>query len=326
MRYDEEKKARIKECLVGHDDKIDEILPYAEAAACRLNDERRPVGSFLLLGPSGCGKTRTVEALAYGLHGDARRLLRIDCGEFMLPHETARLIGAPPGYLGHRETHPLLTQTKINNATSERSNLSILLFDEVEKAHKSFFDILLGILDHGKLRLGDSSVTDFSRTLIFMTSNLGSRTEGASECYGMPGSGRVESSSEARNARALVAAKKFFRPEFMGRVNEVLFYEPLSRESLRMIFHLEMLAWHERARTSLGIFKAFNVRVEYEAAELLLDEHTGRDIGARDLRNAMRKKIFQPVTRKFLNGEIEPGSTTWIIRDDVVKKRALATG
>src|SRR5947209_19781771 len=161
--------------VVGQPNVISVIVPYVEMFQAGLAPENRPVGVFLLLGPTGTGKTRTVEALAEVLHGTARHVLRIDCGEFQMEHEVAKLIGAPPGYLGHRETHPILTQQRLLAATSERSPLSLVLFDEIEKAAPSMTRILLGILDKGTLRLGDNSNVNFERSLIFLTSNLGAR-------------------------------------------------------------------------------------------------------------------------------------------------------
>jgi ATP-dependent Clp protease ATP-binding subunit ClpA len=130
---------------------------------------------FLLLGPTGTGKTKTVEALAEILHGSKKSVLRVDCGEFQMEHEVAKLIGAPPGYLGHRETQPMLTQQKLNAVTSEKCGLSLVLFDEIEKAAPSMTRLLLGVLDKGVLRLGDNSSVSFDKSLVFLTSNLGAR-------------------------------------------------------------------------------------------------------------------------------------------------------
>ena len=138
-----------------------------------LGPEGRPAGVFLLLGPTGTGKTRTVEALADALHGNEKNLVRVDCGEFQMEHEIAKLIGAPPGYLGHRETPPMLTQQKLGAVTSEGSHLALVLFDEIEKAAPSMTRLLLGVLDKAVLRLGDNTSVNFERTLIFLTSNLG---------------------------------------------------------------------------------------------------------------------------------------------------------
>src|ERR1700676_760101 len=140
-----------------------------------LSADGRTAGVFLLLGPTGTGKTRTVEALAEVLHGSHKHLLKVDCGEFQMEHEVAKLIGAPPGYLGHRETQPLLTQQKLGAVTSEGCNLSLVLFDEIEKAAPSMTRLLLGVLDKAILRLGDNSTVNLEKSLVFLTSNLGAR-------------------------------------------------------------------------------------------------------------------------------------------------------
>src|ERR1700683_915702 len=159
--------------LIGQPIAIQTIVPYVQIHQASLSPEGRPIGVFLLLGPTGTGKTKTVEALAEVLHGSARKLLRVDCGEFQMEHEVAKLIGAPPGYLGHRETQPMLTQQKLSAAASESSSLALVLFDEIEKSAPSMTRLLLGVLDKAVLRLGDNTIVNFERTLIFLTSNLG---------------------------------------------------------------------------------------------------------------------------------------------------------
>src|ERR1700751_5377439 len=161
--------------LVGQPAAIAAIVPYVQMHRAMLSPEGRPAGVFLLLGPTGTGKTRTVEALADVLHGSEKNLLRVDCGEFQMEHEIAKLVGAPPGYLGHRETQPMLTQQKLAGVTSEASNLSLVLFDEIEKAAPSMTRLLLGVLDKAALRLGDNTTVNFERTLIFLTRNLAAR-------------------------------------------------------------------------------------------------------------------------------------------------------
>src|SRR5919204_518270 len=166
---------QLSQKVVGQPSALKYIVPYVQMYQAGLAPEGRPVGVFLLLGPTGTGKTKTVEALAEILHGSEKNLLKVDCGEFQMEHEVAKLIGAPPGYLGHRETQPILTQQKLNAVTSDRCNLSLVLFDEIEKAAPSMTRLLLGVLDKGVLRLGDNSTVNFEKSLVFLTSNLGAR-------------------------------------------------------------------------------------------------------------------------------------------------------
>src|SRR3954469_13193596 len=171
----EELAVLLSQKVVGQPAVSDIIIPYIQMFQAGLAPEGRPVGVFLLLGPTGTGKTKTVEALAEVIHGSEKNLLKVDCGEFQMEHEVAKLIGAPPGYLGHRETQPVLTQQKLNSVTSEKSALSIVLFDEIEKAAPSMTRLLLGVLDKATPRLGDNTAVSFEKSLVFLTSNLGAR-------------------------------------------------------------------------------------------------------------------------------------------------------
>src|SRR5579862_9770372 len=161
--------------VVGQPQALTQIVPYVQMHQAGLSPEGRPAGVFLLLGPTGTGKTRTVEALADVLHGREKHMLKVDCGEFQMEHEVAKLIGAPPGYLGHRETPPMLTQQKLGSVTSESSDLALVLFDEIEKAAPSMTRLLMGVLDKAALRLGDNNSVNFEKSLVFLTSNLGAR-------------------------------------------------------------------------------------------------------------------------------------------------------
>src|SRR5437773_6746522 len=171
----EDLAAQLAQKVVGQTAVSDIIIPYIQMFQAGLAPEGRPVGVFLLLGPTGTGKTKTVEALAEILHGSEKNVLKVDCGEFQMEHEVAKLIGAPPGYLGHRETQPMLTQQKLNAVTTDRCGLSLVLFDEIEKAAPSMSRLLLGVLDKGQLRLGDNTTVNFEKSLVFLTSNLGAR-------------------------------------------------------------------------------------------------------------------------------------------------------
>src|SRR5690242_791573 len=172
--FDAEKlETDLRKRIVGQDEAISQIINVYQTYLAGMSSPGRPIGNFLFLGPTGSGKTRMVEACAESLVGDSRAVIKIDCAEFQHSHEIAKLIGSPPGYLGHRETHPLLSQEMLNQYHTEKIKLSFVLFDEIEKASDALWNLLLGILDKATLTLGDNRRVDFSRALIFMTSNLG---------------------------------------------------------------------------------------------------------------------------------------------------------
>src|ERR1700691_1181611 len=228
----EDLAAMLAQKVVGQPAVSDVIIPYIQMFQAGLSPEGRPVGIFLLLGPTGTGKTKTVEALAEVLHGSEKNVLKVDCGEFQMEHEVAKLIGAPPGYLGHRETQPMLTQQKLNAVTSEKCNLSLVLFDEIEKAAPSMTRLLLGVLDKGVLRLGDNSSVNFEKSLVFLTSNLGAREmlREINPDFGfqsVKGPNRAELTGKLQNI-ALMSVRKRFSPEFVNRIDAVITYQPLS--------------------------------------------------------------------------------------------------
>src|SRR5882672_8240455 len=242
--------------VVGQSAATKAIVPYVYMYQSGLAPEGRPAGVFLLLGPTGTGKTKTVEAIAELLHGDEKKILKIDCGEFQMEHETAKLVGAPPGYLGHRETTPLLTQQQLTEVTSQECDLALVLFDEIEKAAHSITKLLLGILDKGILRLGDNTTVDFEKSLIFFTSNLGAR-EMIKEIN--PSIGFHSASAKSLTdmttrleSIALGAVRKRFSPEFVNRIDAVVTYSPLTREAMEMILHHDIRALQEHVNLRLG--------------------------------------------------------------------------
>src|SRR5215470_17113069 len=166
-------ESTLRRLIVGQDEAIEQIVNIYQMHLTGLNPPGRPIGNFLFLGPTGSGKTRIVEATAEALLKNPRAVIKIDCAEFQHSHEIAKLIGSPPGYLGHRETHPLLSQEVLNQYHTDQMKLSFVLFDEIEKASDALWNLLLGILDKATLTLGDNRKVDFSRAMIFMTSNLG---------------------------------------------------------------------------------------------------------------------------------------------------------
>ncbi len=303
--------------VVGQPQAMAQIVPYLQMHRAGLGPEGRPAGVFLLLGPTGTGKTRTVEALAEVLHGSEKSVLKIDCGEFQMEHEVAKLIGAPPGYLGHRETQPLLTQPKLNAVTSEGSNLSLLLFDEIEKAAPSMTRLLLGVLDKATLRLGDNTSVNFERTLIFLTSNLGAEGMRKELCpdFGfetlLPQTNR--GSESKLKSIGMQEVRRKFSPEFVNRIDAVITYRPLGAESLAAILDQQIALLQRHIRNRLEE-RSFNLDVGRKARALLLKLGTSPEFGARELKRTILRQVTQPLAAMVETGLIPPGS---VVRADV---------
>src|ERR1700744_1707952 len=298
--------------VVGQPNVISVIVPYIEMFQAGLAPENRPVGVFLLLGPTGTGKTRTVEALAEALHGSAKNVLKIDCGEFQMEHEVAKLIGAPPGYLGHRETQPMLSQQKLTSVTTDSCGLALVLFDEIEKAAPSLTRLLLGVLDRGVLRLGDNSSVNFEKCLIFLTSNLGAREmmKEITPDFGFQSatvSGTREDLTHKLQGFALVAGRKKFSPEFINRIDHVITYRPLDAESFAAIADLEIDNLQKHVNTRLGS-RCFNIEVPFETRQWLIEKGTSPEYGARELKRTIHKNLTQPLATLVANNQIESGS------------------
>jgi ATP-dependent Clp protease ATP-binding subunit ClpA len=306
--------------VIGQPSATQSIVPYVHVHQAGLAPEGRPAGIFLLLGPTGTGKTKTVEALAEVLHGSEKSVLRVDCGEFQMEHEVAKLIGAPPGYLGHRETAPILTQQKLTAVTSERSNVAIVLFDEIEKAAPSMSRLLLGVLDKGALRLGDNSTVNFEKTLIFLTSNLGA-SEMMKELN--PGFGfesvlpreRAQLGSKLQSI-GVAAVRRRFSPEFVNRVDSVITYQPLTQEALSEILDIQLAELQRHVYRRLGS-RAFRLAVSKPARQLLLTHGTSEQYGARELKRTIHRQIVQPLASLVARGRVQPGDIARVeIGDD----------
>lgn len=299
--------------VVGQPAATKVIVPYIQMFQAGLAPEGRPVGIFLLLGPTGTGKTKTVEALAEILHGSEKNVLKIDCGEFQMEHEVAKLIGAPPGYLGHRETQPMLTQQKLNAVTSDRCALSLVLFDEIEKAAPSMTRLLLGVLDKGLLRLGDNSTVNFEKSLVFLTSNLGAREmmKEINPDFGFQSAGNQDRpAADLTNklqAIALVSVRKRFSPEFVNRIDCVITYQPLTPESLAAILDHQIDDLQNHVNTRLGS-RCFNIEVPFESRQFLLKKGTSPEYGARELNRTIHRHLTQPLATLVATGQVNPGA------------------
>ena len=302
----------LSEKIIGQPEALKAIVPYLETYQAGLAPEGRPAGVFLLLGPTGTGKTRTVEVLAELLHGSEKSLLRVDCGEFQMDHEVAKLIGAPPGYLGHRETQPWITQQKLNAVSSEHCELSLVLFDEIEKAAPSLMRLLLGVLDRATLRLGDSSTVSFEQTLIFLTSNTGAREmmRQILPAFGFGGgTGTGESDLARRVDRVGVASlRKKFSPEFLNRIDATISYGPLGRASIESILDLQIRDLGRLIEERLGT-AAFRIEVLPEARRFLLARGAAPEYGARELRRTLERHLAHPLAGLVARDGIAPEAT-----------------
>jgi ATP-dependent Clp protease ATP-binding subunit ClpA/CheY-like chemotaxis protein len=305
--------------IVGQPKALDTIVPCIQMYLAGLSPAERPTGVFLLLGPTGTGKTRTVEAVAEVLHGVSHKVFRIDCGEYQSDHEVSKLIGSPPGYIGHRETTPLLTQERLHELSSEACELTVVLFDEIEKAAPSVARILLGILDKGILRLGDNTEVHFDKTLIFFTSNLGAR-EMMKEIQ--PGLGfrsaipNWEEVSERLEQVALAAVRKMYSPEFVNRIDGVITYQPLGETALQGILDQQLASLQEHVNSRLGE-RGFSITVTDEGRKFLVQRGTSAEYGARELKRTIYRYVTQPLSTLVIEGKITPASRVVVsVADD----------
>ncbi len=311
---------QLSDRVVGQPQALTQIVPYVQMHEAGLAPEGRPVGVFLLLGPTGTGKTRTVEVLAQALHGSEKSLLKVDCGEFQMEHEVAKLIGAPPGYLGHRETQPMLSQQKLNGVTSDQCTMSLVLFDEIEKAAPSMTRLLLGVLDKAVLRLGDNTTVNFERTLIFLTSNLGAEAmrKELRPNFGFETAvaGKRDSAKRLESI-GMNAVRRKFSPEFVNRIDAVITYQPLSAKALATIVDQQLEALGEHIATRL-MDRAFEIDVSDGARAFLLKKGTSEEYGARELKRVILRHVTQPLAAMVSAGKIVP--------DDVVHVEGSAGG
>jgi ATP-dependent Clp protease ATP-binding subunit ClpB len=310
---------RLGQLVVGQEEAIREIVDIYQLYRTGLNAPGRPIGNFLFLGPTGCGKTRLVEATAECLVDDPKAVIKIDCAEFQHSHEIAKLIGSPPGYLGHRETHALLSQEAINRFHTDTVKISFVLFDEIEKASDSLWNLLLGILDKGVLTLGDNRRVDFSCAMIFMTGNLGSAEmnsvlqphmgfEAPALRREMTAGAIDEEISSKMKHSATEAARRKFTPEFINRLDKIVVFQPLGTSELRRILDIELRAVQDRV-TNQAVDRTFEFTVSDAGKQFLLDEGTDIRYGARHLKRAIDRLVVQPLASLIASDQVRGGDS-----------------
>jgi len=295
--------------IVGQEEGVQALVDLYQVFCAGLNSPGRPVGNLLFLGPTGSGKTRIVEAAAEILFGDPRLVIKVDCAEFQHSHEIAKLIGSPPGYLGHRETHPLITQEALAASHTDKLKLSFLLFDEIEKASDALWQLLLGMLDKATLTLGDNRRVDLSQTVIFMTSNLGGGeiTDLMAGGYGFIKADDKPASNldEKVERTAVEAARRKFSPEFMNRLDKVVVFHPLHRAQLEQVLDIELSMVQQRVlETAKG---QFLFRVTNSGREFLLQEGTDQRYGARHLKRAIERHVVFPMANLLATEQVHCG-------------------
>ena len=315
QRFEAELQARV----VGQERAIRKLTSLYQVFGAGFINPTRPIGTMLFLGPTGSGKTHVVEAAAEVLFGDRNAVVKIDCGEFQHSHEIAKLIGSPPGYLGHRETSPLLTQENLDKYRTDHDPFTLVLFDEIEKASDALWQLLLGVLDKATLMLGDSRRVDFSHTIVLMTSNLGAREMSnlIDGSIGFAPTGTIGLVPDELDKKiyhtAIEAARRKFSPEFMNRIDHAVVFRGLKHEQLRDIVELELDAVQRRIQE--GALESFTITATDAAKEFLLAEGTDYKYGARHLKRTIERFVVYPLANLSSSRQVRVGEVVVIDLD-----------
>ena len=298
---------KLKSRIIGQPEAAQSLLNVIEKFQSGFYDRTKPIASLLFLGPTGTGKTGTVEAFVEGLFGKSTSMMKIDCAEFQHSHEIAKLLGSPPGYLGHRETHPYFTNAAVQGYRTADMPFTVILFDEIEKANDALWNLLLGILDKGQVTTGTNEVVDLKATIIVMTSNVGSQElakRAGDGAIGFNGGGEDVNHEEATEI-AMSAARRKFMPEFLNRLDNVIMFNSLTPENLDEIFTLELNKLRDRIiLTSLSVFDVFDVQVSPAGKKQILLEGYDKKYNARNLKRTMEQHISLPLARLVATGQI----------------------
>ena len=291
--------------VIGQDEAVKAISKAIRRGRVGLKDPKRPVGSFIFLGPTGVGKTELSKALAEALFGEENAMIRIDMSEYMEKHSVSRLVGSPPGYVGYEEGGQLTEKVR-------RKPYSVLLFDEIEKAHPDVFNILLQILEDGRLTDSQGRTVDFRNTVIIMTSNVGARLITEPKRMGFStGVENVEKTYNDMKNNVMGELKKSFRPEFLNRIDEIIVFHPLEEEHLKKIVALMINNLAKRLEQN-----SINIEVSEDAIDLLAKKGTDQVYGARPLRRAIQSMVEDKLAEEMLEGRVKAGDKVFVQRRD----------
>lgn len=293
--------AKFENRIVGQQAAKDALTAMLDKYQSGFYDKTRPIGIFLFLGPTGTGKTGVAEAFTEGLYGDVNKLMKVDCAEFQHSHEIAKLVGSPPGYLGHRETHPYFTNDSLKAHRTDLLPFTPILFDEIEKASDSLWNLLLGILDKGTLTTGTNEVVDMKPTVIIMTSNVGAMEMSEDKSLGFVTKKTVDDAKLADIAMA--AARRKFTPEFLNRIDYIINFKTLTEDELKQVLALQLQLLQDRIVVDSKVL--FELRVSNRGLAQLLAEGYDRRYNARHLKRTIDKHIAAPLTSLVATGQID---------------------
>ena len=293
----------LSKVIIGQNDAVVAMAKALRRSRADLKDPKRPIGTFALLGPTGVGKTLLAKTLAEQMFGDAKNLVQLDMSEYMEKFTVSRLVGSPPGYVGYEEGGQLTEQVR-------RKPYCVVLFDEIEKAHPDVMNMLLQILEEGKLTDNTGRVVDFRNTIILLTSNVGSDTLKKNNVIGF-GAAKDDASYDKMREKTLDEAKKFFRPEFLNRLDDVIVFRQLTKPDLITILDLEVNKVMERLK-----HKSITLVLDEKAKDFLVEKGFDPQYGARPMRRSVEKNLEDPLAEELLRGSLNPGDPVQVSASD----------
>ena len=303
-------RTNLESKIIGQPEAIDALVSVSEKFHSQLFDNNRPIASILFLGPTGTGKTHTVETYCDSLFSDQNACIKIDCGEYQLDHEITKLVGSPPGYLGHSATPPRFSTEKIREHWTEQYPLTVILFDEIEKASPDLQNILLGILDKGIITTGKNERVDLTKSIVVMTSNEGSAEMNSALDGGMGFGGTEGADSKQISSIGLSAIRHKFSPEFVNRLDKIVTFNSLSKVDTTKVLFTEI----NRLQDTIcqRTFASPLLRISNKAKEALVEEGYDPKYNARNIRRVLEKNVQEPIARAIASDQLKRSETVFV--------------